>query len=123
MKLSTSIKMSPRNLKQTFEKICLLSLTTPRFRKQLVEKGGKNIVDCLSECCVNVIKDNVSLTSKKKSLLAKNKRKMKIDARKKETIVKKRRLSKQENFLVLFKSSGRFSGKFIATLIWNIQEK
>ena len=64
MKLFTSIKMSQGKLKKIFEKVRLLSLATLRLRKQLVEKGGKDIVDCLSECCVKVLKGNVPLQNK-----------------------------------------------------------
>ena len=68
----------------------MLSLATLRLRKQLVEKGGKDIVDCLSECCVDVLKGNVPLASKQNSLLAKHKKKLRIVVRKMETIVKKK---------------------------------
>ena len=86
----------------------------PCLQKQLIEKGGKDIVDCLSECCVDVLKCNVSLTSKQKARLAKHKRKLRIIAGKKEAMGKdypNRSISWHS-----FKSNGSSFEKSIAPL-------
>ena len=63
-KQSSQKKKKTLKLRKTIEKVRILSLATPCVRKQLVQQGGREIVDCISECCVNILKGNVRLTPK-----------------------------------------------------------
>ena len=64
-------KTNREKLEKTFEKVRLLSLATPKARKSFVCEGNKEVIDCLSECCANVLKGKVPLTSRQKSDLCK----------------------------------------------------
>ena len=77
------------HLKKTFRKIKLLSVATPRARKQLIANGGRELIDCISECCANILKGNVPLNDKQKAKLCKHKNKLRKLALKKVSLKKK----------------------------------
>ena len=79
-----------KKVKKTFEKVRILSLATPRARKQLIQKGGKEVVNCVSECCHNILKGNVPLTEEQKTRLFKHKNKLRSVADKKVGLQKKK---------------------------------
>jgi hypothetical protein len=87
--------MSKKKVKKTFEKVRVLTLAKPSVRKQLIQKGGREIVNCVSECCHNILKGNVPLTDKQKICLNKHKEKLrkivdkKIGLRAKQKIIQK----------------------------------
>ena len=60
--------------KETFYKIKLLSAAIPRARKQLIANGDKELIDCVSECCVNILKGNIPLNEQQKTKLCKHKK-------------------------------------------------
>ena len=85
-------------LRKTFEKVRILSLATPCVRKQLVQQGGREIVDCISECCVNILKGNVRLSPKQKSCLSKRKLKLRKIAKKKVSLKQKKQIIQRGGF-------------------------
>ena len=48
-------------LKKTFRKIKLLFVATSRARKPLIANSDTKLIDCISDCCANILKDNVPL--------------------------------------------------------------
>ncbi len=88
-----------KKLRKTFEKVRLLSLATPHVRKQLVHEGGKDLINCVSECCVNILKGNVPLTSKQKKILCNHKTKLRTLAQKKVSLKKKKEIIQKGGFL------------------------
>ena len=54
------------HLKKTFSKIKLLSIVTPRARKQFIANGNRELIDCIFECFAYVLKGNVSLNDQKR---------------------------------------------------------
>ena len=93
-----STKKKTSKLRKTFEKVRILSLATPRVRKQLVQRGGREIIDCISECCVNILKGNVHLTPKQKSCLTKHKQKLREIAKRKISLKQKKKIIQQGGF-------------------------
>jgi hypothetical protein len=87
-----------KKLQNTFEKVRVLSLATPRVRKQLIQKGGKEIVGCVSECCINILKGNVPLNSKQKAYLTKHKKKLRVLSEKKTSLRKKKQILQSGGF-------------------------
>ena len=59
-------KMS-KLVKRNYLKLKALELTTPKLRKNIVRAADKDFIDCISECCRNVLKGDVSLTPKRKN--------------------------------------------------------
>ena len=88
-----------KKLKKTFEKVRILSLATPQARKQLVHEGNRELIDCVSECCANILKGNVPLTPKQKSILCKHKSKLRTVAQKKVSLKKKKEIIQKGGFL------------------------
>ena len=52
------------HLKKTFRKIKFLSVATPHARKQLIVNGDRELIDCVSEYCANILKGNAPLNDK-----------------------------------------------------------
>jgi hypothetical protein len=87
-----------KKLRKTFEKVRILSLATPKVRKDLIETGGREVIDCISECCINILKGNVPLTSKQKCCLAKHKDKLRELSKKKVSLTKKKQIIQTGGF-------------------------
>ena len=68
--------MKKNRAEKTFQKVQLLSLTTPRARKHIIRDADKSSINALSECCLNVLKGHVPLTVKQKAHLSKHKAKL-----------------------------------------------
>jgi len=85
-------------LKETFQKVRLLSLATPKARKQLIRDGGREVVDCVSECCMNILKGRVPLTPKQKTNLCKHKQQLRTVALKKVSLKKKKEIIQKGGF-------------------------
>ena len=92
-------KTNEKKLAKTFEKVRILSVATPKARKRLVCEGNREIVDCISECCANVLKGNVPLTSKQTSDLCRHKEKLRLVARKKTGLKEKKEIIQKGGFL------------------------
>ena len=75
-----------------------MSLATPNICKKLVQQGDREIVDCISECCVNILKGSVRLTPKQKSYLSKHKQKLGEIAKKKVSLKQKKQIIQHGGF-------------------------
>ena len=91
--------MTNKKLKNTFETVRFLSLATPRAQKKLIKKGDKKFINCISECCLNVLKGNVPLTSKEKKALKKHRNKLRALVNKKVSAEKKKKIVQIGGFL------------------------
>ena len=80
------------HLKKMFRKIKLLSVANPRVRKQLIANGGRELIDCVPECCANILKGNVPLNDKQKATLCKHKNKLRKLALKKVSLKTKKQI-------------------------------
>ena len=80
------------HLKKTFRKIKLLSVATPRARKQLIANGDRELIDCVFECCANILKDNVPLNDQQKAKLCRHKSNLRKLALKKVSLKKKKQI-------------------------------
>ncbi len=69
-KKKTTTTKRRKKLQQTYDNIKLLSLATPKARKQIVSHGNKEIVNSIGECCYNILKGHVHLSAKQKATLA-----------------------------------------------------
>jgi len=91
-------KKQRSKLKKTFEKARILSLATPNVRKQLICDGGRDAIDCVSECCLNILKGRVPLTSEQKTYLCKHKQQLRTVALKKVSLKKKKEIIQKGGF-------------------------
>ena len=50
------VKNKKNRVNKTFQKV-RLSLATPRTRKHIIRDADESLLNALSECCLNVLKD------------------------------------------------------------------
>jgi len=79
----------------------VLSLASPAFAKKLMKAADKGLVDCLSECAVNILKGNVALNQTQKKKLQRHKYNLRNLAGKKVPLTEKRRILQKGGFLGL----------------------
>jgi len=65
-------------------------------RKKLVKTAQKPVIDCVSECCHNVLKGNVHLTKAQKTKLHPTRQHLRQLASKSVSIQKKKRILNQK---------------------------
>ena len=87
-------------LKKTFQKITLLAVATPRARKQLIVNGARELIDCVSDCCANMLKGNIPLNDQQKTKLCKHKKNLRRLALKKVSLKKKKQIIQTGGFLI-----------------------
>ena len=62
--------------------LCFLCKSKPSVIRSIIKDADKDFIDCVSECCCNVLKGNVALTPKQKSKLLKYKTALRSVAKK-----------------------------------------
>jgi len=50
-----------RRIKSNFHKLNTLKDTEPKLRKAIISNCDKDLVNCVSECALNLLHDNVKL--------------------------------------------------------------
>ena len=88
------------HMKNTFRKIKLLSVATPRARKQLIADGDRKVIDCVFECSANILKDNVPLSDWQKAKLCKHKNNLRKLELEKVSLKKKKHIIQTEGFSI-----------------------
>ena len=96
------MKKSPL-IKKHGSMVMAMMQATPQTRKKLVKDSPSEVINCVSECCQNVLKGNVHLSSAQKKKLYPNRQHLRRLASKSISVKKKK---------THFKSKGGFS--FIA---------
>ena len=79
-------------IKKTFEKVRILNLATPKARQEIVRAGNKQLLDCISECCLNVLNGTIPLTNAQKSKLVKHKKILRRLANEKLSVAKRKKV-------------------------------
>jgi hypothetical protein len=93
------LKMPSRRLGRHEETIKLLSSSKPGVAKAIIEKGDKDLILCLSEIALNVLKGNVPLRPQHKAKLCKHKTALRTLVKKSTSIKGKRRILQRGGFL------------------------
>ena len=91
--------MPNEKLRKIYDKVRLLSLATPRARNQLIRCADRDLIHCISECCVNVLNGRVPLTPKQKSKLSRHKEKLRTLVKRKVSLRKKKEIIQKGGFL------------------------
>lgn len=90
--------MSTR-LKKNLPLLKWLSVAKPRTARSMLKAADKDVVNTLSECCVNVLRGNVPLSDGQKRKLCKYKRHMRRLAAKSTSHTTKKALLQNGGFL------------------------
>ena len=90
--------MSSRLLKN-LENLKLIKEASPNVRKHILKECKKNILCCICECALNILKGNVPLKKSQKSKLGRFKHKLRKLASKKTHSKVKRRIIQSGGFI------------------------
>ena len=79
-----------------------LSRLPPRCRQKMIRESPKEVIDCVGECCLNIIKGNVRLTNAQKQHLRSRKRHIRLLSKKKGVpIITKKKIINQKGGALL----------------------
>lgn len=87
-----------KKIEKTFQKVRILSVATPSVRKKLIREGNTDVIDCIAECCLNILNGNVPLTGKQQAFLRKRKSKLRAIVDKKVSLKKKKEIIQKGGF-------------------------
>ena len=76
-----------------------LMTTSPAVTKAIIRSSDRDLVNTLCECCFNVLKGNVQLTSSQKKKLQRHKNTLRQLSNKKHSLKRKRHLLQKGGFL------------------------
>ena len=76
----------------------ILSVATPSVRKKLVREGNTDVINCIAECCLNILNGNVPLTGKQQAFLRKRKSKLRAIVDRKVSLKKKKEIIQKGGF-------------------------
>lgn len=68
----------------------------PQLRKMIIQKCPKGAIDCVGECCLNIIKGKVRLTKAQKDRLRKRKNHLRLLSSKQVSVASKKRIINQK---------------------------
>jgi hypothetical protein len=104
----------PPRLVKHWDVLSVLSKAPPPMRKQLIQSASKDVMDTVSECCLNVLKGTIPLSKHQKKCLAKHRHVLRQMVQKKIPIrQKKKMLVQRGGFLPML---GPMLGPLIGTM-------
>lgn len=86
-------------LKKNAQVLCLLHKFKPKAQKAIISGAPKEVIDCICEICINILKGNVTLSASQKSRLSKHKESLRKLAKKSTTTGNKRNTIQRGGFL------------------------
>ena len=89
------MKKSPL-IKKHGSMVMAMMQATPQTRKKLVKNSPSEVINCVSECCQNVLKGNVHLSSAQKKKLYPNRQHLRRLASKSISVKKKKHILNQK---------------------------
>ena len=97
--------------------LSLVARADPKWRHAIIQQAPKEFVDCVSECCLNVLKGVVPVSPHQKTLLKRKKQQLRDLADRHVSVTKKKKIIQSGGFLHLL---GPLLGKVAAPLIGGI---
>lgn len=94
-----------------------LSRLPPKSRTKLINDSPKEVIDCVGECCLNVIKGNVPLTNAHKRSLNAKKHHIRLLSSKKVPVGYKKKLLTQKGGALLGLLLKPLLGSVLGTLL------
>lgn len=98
--MARKIKRTPKRktplIKKHGNMMLALSEATPQYRKKLIQNAPNDLINCVAECCHNVLKGNVHLSEAHKRQLHPKRQQLRELADKKVPIAKKKRILNQK---------------------------
>lgn len=82
----------PPRLVKHWDMLSVLSKAPPPMRKKLIQTASKDVIDTVSECCLNVLKGTIPLSPHQKKCLAKHRHVLRQMVQKKIPIRQKKKM-------------------------------
>ena len=92
-------KAMAHSLKKHADVLNVLVKTKPKVQKAIIQTADKDLVNCLCDCALNVLKANVPLTPSQKRKLARHKQGLRALISPKTSVSKKRKVLQTGGFL------------------------
>lgn len=92
--------MSAR-LRRNAPMLRMLCHTKPSVTKAVIKGAPTDLIDALSECCLNILKGNVPLSSAQKKRLARHKQGLRTLAKKGTSVKRRKQILQTGGFLPL----------------------
>ena len=90
-----------RRIKSNFHKLHTLKDAQPKLRKAIISKYDKDLVNCVSECTLNLLHGNVKLSDCARKKLRKYRRQLRTFVERRVSLARKKKLIIQRGgFLV-----------------------
>ena len=86
-------------LKKQAPALCMLCYAKPKMRKAVIESADKDLIHCLCECALNILKGNVTLTKDQLKQLSRYKQHLRQLTEKKLALKKKKEIIQKGGFL------------------------
>lgn len=106
--------MSTKRLKKQWDLLKVLSKAKPKTVKAIIKDGDRELLHCLCECALNVLKGHVPLTPTQKKRLSRHKTHLRTLARRNINIGNKKKILQRGGFV------GALLGPVLGTLATTI---
>ena len=88
-----------QRLKDNAPLLRLLNKSSPKTQRAIIKECGRDLLGCLCEICLNILKGNVPLSAKEKAQLSKFKDSLRSVSRRSTGPTKKRKILQKGGFL------------------------
>jgi len=85
-----------KRVKKHLEVLKLLKNAKPKLRQSIVASAENDLVQCICECCHNILKGNIKLSPKEKKQLSRHKKPLRDLTSKRLSVERKRKLLVQK---------------------------
>lgn len=72
-----------------------------RYRQKIIKESPKDVIDCVGECCLNIIKGNVRLSNAQKHQLRSRKNHIRLLSKKQVPVSHKKKIINQKGGFLL----------------------
>ena len=84
--------MGIATLKKHFPQLKLLKSATPKRRKHILKAANTGLVNCIGECCLNVLNGNVKINKSQRKKLSRHKKTLRTLSKRGIPVQKRRKV-------------------------------
>ena len=96
-------------IKKHIPQLKLLRKATPKQRKSILERSNTGLVNCIGECCLNVLNGNVKITKPQRKKLSRHAKTLRA--------LSKRGIPVQKRRKILIQNGGGFLPALLAPIL------
>ena len=90
--------MASERLRNNIDVLSYMCRCSAKSRRAIIDTCDKKLIDCISECCLNILKGNIELTDYQKSKLKGYRVALRKMARKSTPVAEKRSIMQRGGF-------------------------